>query len=101
MLIGDSSIRQIRSSLEWLASEEFVVDLFASSLLLDDYKLLDYLKVFFGRDEYHYETIIVRSWGRHGLERRCSESEQVEQKWRNSFAELISFLGGEVNKLLL
>lgn len=92
LLIGDSVIRSVRGELEKCMLMNYAVDLFATSLDINDDLLWKHISLFLNTDEYKYECIIVQYGFHHGLNRRCVDSKSYRNTFKVQYRRLMGVL---------
>lgn len=100
LLIGDSTTRQLRGSMEALLTNLYAVDLFASSFSIHDKRLEDYIDMLLRRDEYEYDFIVLHYGGHHGFSRLCSESSKEYETYRKQYTALLKSLTAKCKKIV-
>lgn len=100
LLIGDSTIRQLRGSIEVLLINSYAVDLFASSFSIHDKRLVDCIDLMFNNNEYQYDFIILNYGGHHGFSRLCSESLEVYAAYQEEYEKLLKYLMEKCKKVV-
>lgn len=101
LLIGDSTTRQLRSSIEFLLKDVYAVDLFAASFSIFDEQLFDNLKTFLKRNEYVYDVMVLHYGGQHGFSRRCIESKQTRKSYYKQYKKLTNYLHRKCEKIVI
>lgn len=101
MLIGDSTTRQIRGSVEILLNNIYSVDLFASSFAIYDEMLNNNIEMIFKSNDYKYDFIVLHYGGHHGFSRMCSCSEEYYVEYYKNYAKLVKFLLEKTKKVVL
>lgn len=101
LLIGDSTTRQIRSSLEFLAMGYFAVDLFASSYAIQDHKFMEYLKLFFQGDEYTYDVIFLQYGAHHNFVHECNNDQVYKKKYWMKYKDIVIFLKEKCKNVII
>lgn len=100
LLVGDSTTRQLRGSIEALLTNAYAVDLFASSFSIHDKRLEDYIDILFRGDEYKYEFIVLHYGGHHGFSRLCSESPEEYEAYLKKYTGLLRKLTAKCEKVV-
>jgi len=100
LLIGDSTTRQLRSSMEALLTNLYAVDLFAASFSIHDRRLDDYIDIFFKGDEYKYDFAVLHYGGHHGFSRLCSESREEYLAYEEKYRKLLKRLKEKCKKVV-
>lgn len=101
LLIGDSTTRQFRGSMEMLMKNAFAIDLFAASFSVYDHKLHDNMECFFGEDEYRYDVIVLHYGVHHGLFKLCRESLENYNLYMEQYRRLVQYLYRKCNKIVI
>lgn len=100
LLIGDSTTRQLRGSMEILLANLYAVDLFAASFSIHDKCLDAYIDTFFKGDEYKYDFVILHYGGHHGFSRLCSENEEEYTAYQKKYEKLLRRLQEKCEKVV-
>jgi hypothetical protein len=101
LLIGDSTTRQIRGSIEKMLSWAYSVDLFAASFSVNDSRLLDDLKFFFHNDEYEYDFMILHYGGHHNYIHTCWNNEKKYTEYYTNYEVILKYLMTKCNKIII
>lgn len=99
LLVGDSTTRQIRNSLEVLLSNICAVDLFAASFSLLDDALYRNLELFIER--YDYNLIIVHYGCHHGFSSLCCNDKEIDKKYIMEYERLINILKNKTSNIMI
>lgn len=100
LLIGDSTTRQLRGSIEVLLTNSYAVDLFAASFSIHDKRLSDWISLLFKDNEYQYDFIVLNYGGHHGFSRLCSGSLEEYEAYRENYTELLEYLLKRCEKVI-
>lgn len=100
LLIGDSTTRQLRGSIEVLLRNLYAIDLFASSFSIYDSRLADNIELLFKGDEYQYDFIVLNYGGHHGFSRLCSASSKEYRRYQEQYKKLLKRLMQECPKII-
>lgn len=100
LLIGDSTTRQLRGSIEILLRNLYAVDLFAASFSIHDSRLADHMELLFQGDEYQYDFIVLNYGGHHGFSRLCSADIKEYRCYQKQYQKLLRRLMRECPKVI-
>jgi hypothetical protein len=101
LLIGDSTTRQIRGSIEKMLSGAYSVDLFAASFSVNDSRLIYDLKFFFHNDEYDYDFIILHYGGHHNYIYTCWNDEKNYTEYYINYENILKYLMTKSSKIII
>lgn len=93
LLIGDSVIRNVRGEFEKCMLGQYAVDLFATSLDINDSLFWKHMKLYMDTADYTYECIILQYGFHHGWHRKCADSETDKKDFRMHYIKLLELLG--------
>ena len=100
LLIGDSTTRQLRGSVERFLNNVYAIDLFAASFSIYDRRLEDHIDMLFKYGDYKYDFIVLNYGGHHGFSKRCSESTEVYQTYSEKYTKLLKYLLSKCDKVI-
>lgn len=89
LLLGDSVIRQIRSTLNRMVGDKIAIDCFCTSTYLDDELLMKEIKDFISVQDYHYSKILINVGFHHGLDRNVAENSEDERIFRKAYEDIV------------
>lgn len=92
LLVGDSVLRNIRGCFEKLLLGYYAVDLFATSLFINDYLFWKHLKLFLDTSEYDYRFVIIQYGVQHGWHFKCVDNIRDSDNFRIKYVELLILL---------
>lgn len=100
LVVGDSTVRMIRSTLAHLSG--YTVDLFGSSSQIDDILFINQLECFFATIDYRYEAIFVQV-GHHGRTSiNGGEYQETDYlRYENSIRLLLKYLQQFSDKIIV
>lgn len=100
LLIGDSTTRQLRGSMEVLLTNLYAIDLFAASFSIHDKRIENYMDILFRDDEYKYDFIVLHYGGHHGFSRLCSENSGEYMAYMERYIGLLRSLTEKCEKVV-
>lgn len=101
LLVGDSVIRGVRGELEKLMENQYGVDLFATSLNIEDDLFWRHLWLFMETKEYKYKGIIVQYGFHHGFYKKCADSEQDRNDFGAQYLKLLELMKKYCSNIIL
>jgi hypothetical protein len=101
LLIGDSTTRQIRKSMENMLMGGYSVDLFASSFSVNDERLLYNINAFFYKNEYEYDFIILHYGGQHNFSKPCCERCENYNEYYTNYEKLVEYLQTKCDNIVI